>query len=184
MLERINSFVWGNGLVFLLLFTGILYTLKLRFIQFRAIPFVLRSAFSENKNSNRGLSQWKTVCMSLGTAMGTGNITGVAAALAIGGAGSIFWMWVSAFLGMALVYSENSLSVKYSTADCKGPMAYISKGLGSPVLAVCFAVFCVLASLGMGSMVQVNAVAQSIRQYIYFGSYCIRGCFRCSQRRG
>ena len=80
MLERINSFVWGNGLVLLLLFTGILYTLKLRFIQFRAIPFVLRSAFSENKNSNRGLSQWKTVCMSLGTAMGTGNITGVAAA--------------------------------------------------------------------------------------------------------
>ncbi len=173
MLERINSFVWGNGLVLLLLFTGILYTLKLRFIQFRAIPFVLRSAFSENKNSNRGLSQWKTVCMSLGTAMGTGNITGVAAALAIGGPGSIFWMWVSAFLGMALVYSENSLSVKYSTADCKGPMAYISKGLGSPVLAVCFAVFCVLASLGMGSMVQVSAVAQSIRQYINVNPYIL-----------
>jgi len=162
MLEKINSFVWGNGLVFLLLFTGLVYTIRLRFIQIKAVPYVVRMMFRKSEHSNSGLSQWKTVCLALGTAMGTGNITGVSAALAIGGAGAVFWMWVSAFLGMALVYAENSLSALFSDSECKGPMAYISKGLGSRKLAFCFAVFCLLASLGMGGMVQVNAVSESI----------------------
>lgn len=162
MLEKINDFVWGNGLVFLLLFSGLYFTFKLRFVQFRAFPYALHLLLGKTKSSNSGLSQWKTVCLSLGTAMGTGNITGVSAALAIGGAGAVFWMWISAFLGMALVYAENSLSVKFSDSKCKGPLAYISKGLGSQKLALCFAVFCLLASLGMGGMVQVNAFSESI----------------------
>ena len=88
--------------------------------------------------------------MSLGTAMGTGNITGVAAALAIGGAGAVFWMWVSAFLGMALVCGENILSVTYSDKDCRGPMAYLEKGLDAENLPVFFAFMCMLASLRYG----------------------------------
>ena len=166
MLERVNAFIWGEGLVFLLLFTGGLYTIKLGFIQFRAIPYILRSVFGKSQDTNKGLSQWKTVCMSLGTAMGTGNITGVAAALAIGGAGAVFWMWISAFFGMALVYAENVLSVKYSENECRGPMAYISKGLGSKTLSLCFAFFCILASLGMGGMVQVSSFSESFRDFV------------------
>lgn len=157
ILEKINSFVWGGGLIFLLLFTGTVYTIKLKFIQLRTIPFLLKNR-GKNHSGNNGLSQWKTVCMSLGTAMGTGNITGVAAAVALGGPGAVFWMWISAFLGMALVYAENTLSVLYSTKDCRGPMAYLGRGLGSHLLAVVFAVMCLAASVGMGGMIQVSSL--------------------------
>ncbi|MDE5765138.1 MAG: amino acid carrier protein [Ruminococcus sp.] len=157
MLEKINGFVWGNGLVFLLISVGIIYTFKLGFIQLK-LPVLL----VKNRNSgNSGLSQLKTVCMSLGTAMGTGNITGTATALVAGGAGAVFWLWISAFLGMAIVYAENILSAKYSDRYVKGPMAYLAKGLGSPFMAWIFALFCVLASFGMGSMVQINTFVKS-----------------------
>lgn len=170
-LEKINSFVWGAGLIFLLLFTGIVYTIKLKFIQFRMIPFLIKSRNSARNNS--GISQFRTVCMSLGTAMGTGNIAGVATAVATGGAGAVFWMWVSAFFGMALVYAENSLSVTYSTKDIKGSMAYLGIGLGSRKLAVAFAVFCVLASVGMGGMVQVNTFTESLKSCVDINSIVI-----------
>ena len=157
MLEKINSFVWGGGLIFLLLITGIIYTLKLRFMQFRMLPYFLRSA---KKGGFR--AQFKTICMSLGTAMGTGNITGVASAISIGGAGAVFWMWVSAFLGMATVYAENSLSAKYTDESVRGTMAYIEKGLGSKRIAAFFSICCVLACFGMGGMVQTNALSESV----------------------
>ncbi len=160
-LESISSFVWGSGLIFLLLFTGTVYTVKLRFIQFKMLPFLLKKNKKKQAGSN-GISQWKTVCMSLGTAMGTGNITGVAAAVALGGAGAVFWMWISALVGMALVFAENSLSVIYSTKDCRGPMAYLNRGLGAPVLAAAFAVMCLAASVGMGGMIQVSSLMECV----------------------
>lgn len=122
ILEKINNFIWGNGLVFLLLFTGVIITIRLKFIQLR-LPFLLKKY---GKSENSGLSQFKTVCMSLGTAMGTGNIVGAASAVAMGGAGAVFWMWISAFLGMAIVYTENVLSARYSDDELKGPMAYLT----------------------------------------------------------
>lgn len=163
ILKEISGFIWGKGLIFLLLSAGIIYTVKLRFIQFRFIPYLIRSAKNKPKDEkNGGISQLKTVCMSLGTAMGTGNITGVASALAIGGPGAIFWMWVSAFFGMALVYSENYLAIVYRKPGvCSGPMAYLSRGLGSRILAAVFAMFCLLACLGMGGMVQVSSFSKS-----------------------
>ncbi|MDE5771202.1 MAG: amino acid carrier protein [Ruminococcus sp.] len=172
-LEKINSYVWGAGLIFLLLFTGLIYTIKLRFVQFRMIPFLIRNRNSGKKNN--GISQFRTVCMSLGTAMGTGNIAGVATAVATGGAGAVFWMWVSAFFGMALVYAENSLSVTYSTKDTKGPMAYLKNGIGSRKLAVLFAVFCILASVGMGGMVQVNTFTENLKSCVNINSFIIAG---------
>lgn len=172
-LEKINSYVWGAGLIFLLLFTGLIYTVKLRFVQFRMIPFLIRNRNSGKKTN--GISQFRTVCMSLGTAMGTGNIAGVATAVATGGAGAVFWMWVSAFFGMALVYAENSLSVTYSTKDTKGPMAYLKNGLGSRKLAVLFAVFCILASVGMGGMVQVNTFTENLKSCVNINSFVIAG---------
>ncbi len=161
-LERLSSFIWGGGLIFLLLFTGAIYTIRLGFIQFKTLPYLIRNSGKEKKSGEKGISQWKTVCMSLGTAMGTGNITGVASALVLGGAGAVFWMWVSALLGMALVYAENSLSVIYSDSESKGPMAYLGKGLGSRFLSVFFAVMCLGAAFGMGGMIQVSSLTESI----------------------
>lgn len=159
-LDKINLFIWSGGLIGLLLLTGTVYTVRLKGIQFRLLPFLIKQ--SRKTKSNNGISQCKTVCMSLGAAMGTGNITGVAAALAYGGAGAVFWMWISAFLGMSLVYAENHLSALYSDEETKGTMAYISKGLGLKKLAVFFAVMCTGAALGMGGMVQVNAFSESL----------------------
>ncbi|MCR5601859.1 MAG: amino acid carrier protein [Ruminococcus sp.] len=158
MLDRINGFVWGNGLVFLLIFTGLLYTVKLKGIQIKMFPYIIKRISKGNIRSEH----IRTVCMSLGTAMGTGNIIGVASAISIGGAGAVFWMWISAFSGMATVYAENILSAKYSSKNCKGPMAYISKGIGSRKAAVFFAVCCILASFGMGGMTQTNTMSESI----------------------
>lgn len=158
MLEKVNSYVWGVVLISLLLMTGALYTFKLRFIQFRMFPYFIKSV---KKGGNKG--QFRTICMSLGTAMGTGNITGVASAISIGGAGAVFWMWISAFFGMATVYAENSLSAQFTDKKVRGTMAYIEKGLGSKCLAAFFSICCILACFGMGGMVQINALSESVR---------------------
>ncbi|MGN0614811.1 alanine/glycine:cation symporter family protein [Ruminococcus flavefaciens] len=158
MLEKVNSYVWGVVLISLLLMTGALYTFKLRFIQLRMFPYFIKNA---KKGGNNG--QFRTICMSLGTAMGTGNITGVASAISIGGTGAVFWMWISAFFGMATVYAENSLSAQFTDKKVRGTMAYIEKGLGSKCLAVFFSICCILACFGMGGMVQINALSESMR---------------------
>lgn len=151
-LERLSGAVWGAPLIAVLLGTGLYYTLRLGFVQLR-LPKLLK------QTQMCGSTNQKAVFMSLGASMGTGNIAGTASALAIGGAGSVLWMWVSAFLGMALVYAENKLSAAYSDGNVRGPMAYLSRGLGSRSLALVFALFCVLASFGMGGMSQVNTFA-------------------------
>lgn len=163
ILNKISEFVWGKGLIFLLLSAGLIFTFKLRFIQFRFIPYLIKSIRQKNSGSKNGISQLKTVCLSLGTAMGTGNIIGVASALAIGGPGAVFWMWISAFLGMALVYSENYLAIIYrKKGECTGPMAYLRYGLGSPILSYVFAAFCLAAALGLGGMSQVGSFTSNL----------------------
>lgn len=157
--DKISAVIWGKPLVILLLMTGAFFTMKLDMPQLKLLHFMKNN--SKNRD-NKGLSQLSTVCMSLGAAMGTGNITGVSAAISIGGAGAVFWMWVSAFFGMAVVYAENYLSVLFSDKKKRGPMAYLEKGMGSKLLACAFAVMCVLASLGMGGMVQVNSFTESL----------------------
>ncbi len=166
LIENIRDQIWGNGLITLLLGTGLAYTLRLGFIQLRTVNLIRCE-----KSNNSGISQLKTVCMSLGTAMGTGNIVGVSAAILEGGAGALFWMWVSAFLGMALVFAENYLSVEYSNDTVKGAAAYIKNGLGSRKLAAVFSVFCVLAAFGMGGMVQVNSASESLLSCININRY-------------
>lgn len=160
-LEKINGMIWGNGLIFLLIGCGLFYTIRLGFIQLRLIPELLKTS-AKTKSEGDGISQIKTIFLSLGTAMGTGNITGVASALLIGGAGAIFWMWVSAFFGMAIVYAENYLAAVYKKEKCAGPMAYLKYGLNLKILPAAFAIFCICASLGMGGMVQVNSFSGSL----------------------
>lgn len=179
ILEKINGYVWGSGLIFLLLATGAVYTVKLGFIQLRCFPFLVKSIKNPEKQgqNSAGLSQLKTVCMSLGTAMGTGNITGVASAVSIGGAGAIFWMWISAFFGMALVYAENYLSAVFSekgdNSSIRGPMAYLQNGLGCRLPAVIFAVFCLCAAFGMGGMVQVSSFSDSLKGCMNVNPYLL-----------
>ena len=125
MLERVASYIWGTGLLVLLLGTGLCLSFRLRFFQFWGWKTILRRTFgSLRTKSGKGgtsLTQFQTFSTALAAAMGTGNILGVAAALCLGGAGAIFWMWVSALLGMALTYSENVLALRYAPHSPTAP---------------------------------------------------------------
>ncbi len=165
MLETINNYIWNAGLLVLLLGTGVFLTIKTGFFQLRGAGFIFRKIISSLKNdSGKGSSQWR-ICMSaLSASMGTGNIVGVTAALSIGGAGAIFWMWISAFFGMALTYAENILSFRYrkNNSGSSGACAYIRHGLGMKRLGSVYGFFCVLAAFGMGNMTQSSAAASAL----------------------
>ena len=113
----------------------------------------------KKKTAGETLTQMQTFSTALAAAMGTGNLIGVASALLLGGPGAVFWMWVSALLGMMLTYTENRLAMRYAKDGVRGPMAYLHYGLHSPVLAGCYALLCVGASFGMGNMTQSSVIA-------------------------
>ena len=122
-----------------------------------------------DRKSHQG-SFW-SACTALTATIGTGNITGVAAAVTAGGPGAVFWMWVSAFLGMATAYGETVLGIRYREKDqnggwMAGPMMYLEKRLGCPRAAVLYRFFCIPAAFGMGSMVQANAISETV-SYVY-----------------
>ncbi len=155
----------GSGLLVLLLGTGLFLSIRTHFFQIFGIRTIFRQTFGRLFRREDGAEQWKTCSAALAAAMGTGNIVGVAAAISAGGAGAVFWMWVSAFLGMMLTYAENVLAVRYRSETEKravGALAYLKNGLRSPVLAGLYAVFCVLASFGMGNMTQSSAAAAAL----------------------
>ena len=174
MLTLINDLVWGKPLLILLLGTGLIYTLRLKFFQIRKFPFIMKKTFFslfKDKTALKSrdcdsISQFQAVSAALAAAMGTGNIAGVATAITLGGPGAIFWMWVSAIAGMALVYGENYLGTVYRRKKhgrwYGGPMAYLENGAGSKRLACLFAVFCAFAALGMGNMTQVNSISSAL----------------------
>lgn len=153
-MENINAVLWGPFTVCLILFCGIYHTVKSRFIQLR----LWRHLGGNGRNSA------KAVASALAASMGTGNITGCAAAISAGGIGAVFWMWISAFLGMALAYSENRLGGEFSEKyhSSSGPMLYIEKGLGSKKTALVYAAACLCAALAMGCMSQTAAFAEAV----------------------
>lgn len=172
MLDKINSFVWGNGLLFLILGTGLFFSLRLKFFQIFRFGEILRKTFfslfrkTSGKYDKNRISPLQAVSTALSATMGTGNIIGVASAIIIGGAGSVFWLWISAFLGMMTVYAENYLGTLYRYRNDSGQwiggtIACIEKGLKCPPLAIVFSIFCILASLGMGNMAQVSSISDS-----------------------
>lgn len=167
MLETINAYIWNSGLLFLLLFTGLIVTIKTGFFQIRGIRLIAGSIKS-SLTGGKGLSQWRVCTSALAASMGTGNIAGVIAAIYIGGAGAVFWMWVSAFFGMMLVFSENVLSMRFRRkaqdgSITGGAFAYLRYGLGSGVLAAAYGVLCIAASLGMGNMTQSSTAADAMK---------------------
>jgi len=169
-LSEISGVVWGLPLIILLLGTGIYLTIILKGIQFRALIPSLYLALikrKETESSEGDITHFQALMTALSATVGVGNIAGVATAIAVGGPGALFWMWVTGLFGMATKYSEAVLAIKYREIDkfntmSGGPMYYISKGLGLKWLGVVFAVFASVAAFGIGNMVQSNSVAHAL----------------------
>lgn len=174
LLNAIDSFVWGPPLLVLLVGTGILLTLRLKFLQIFRLPKALGLIFKAQNKGNGDIDSFKALCTALSATVGTGNIVGVATAIAAGGPGAIFWMWMAAFFGMATKYAEGLLAVKYREVDSKGeiaggPMFYIKNGMGPKFkwLGSLFAIFGILvAYFGIGTFAQVNSIVDITKMTI------------------
>ena len=172
LIHGLQRLVWGPGMLVFFLGTGIRFTIRSKFFQIRKIHIWMGKTLGAIKNGRKtekehSISQFQSFCTALAATLGTGNITGVATALIFGGPGAVFWMWVSAFFGMMTNYGENYLGIRYRYKDKKGrwvggAMVYMERGLNSRFLAVLFAVCCLIASLGMGNMVQGNSMAKGL----------------------
>lgn len=166
---RLNDFLWSGPFLFILVVAGLYQTLRLRFIQFRYLGSSLKLIFKAKKQAQaRGdISSFQSLMTSLAGAIGTGNIAGIATAVTVGGFGSLFWMWIIAFLGMATAYSETLLAVKYRITNkdgamAGGPMYSLARGLKMPRLAALYSLFGALAAFGTGNLVQANSVTHAI----------------------
>ena len=172
--DTLNRLVWGPGMLVLLLGVGIYFTVRTRGFQlthfFAMLQKTLGALFTRKAKANPGaLSPVQAMTTALAATMGTGNLVGVATALAAGGPGAIFWMWISAFFGMMTKYAEVVLAVHFREKNAKGewvggPMYYIQKGLGAHwrPLSILFALFAACAAFGMGNLAQVNSIAGAI----------------------
>jgi AGCS family alanine or glycine:cation symporter len=174
-----DAAIWGVPMLMLLLGTGIYLTVRLHFLQFARFPFIMKKTvgrlFGKKERGNKSgtLTPVQALTTALAGTVGTGNIAGVAGALAIGGPGAIFWMWVAALFGMCTKYAEIVLAVRYRKKNAKGdfvggPMYYIEEGLGKKwkILSVIFCVFAMVAAIGTGCMTQINTIASSIGSVI------------------
>ena len=173
----INGIVWGPPVLALLIGTGILLTVRVGFIQVRKFGVIMKHTLGSlfgpdaHKKDESGVTPFQAVATALASTVGTGNITGVATAVTLGGPGAIFWMWISAFFGMMTKYAEVLLAVKFREKNERnewvgGPMYYIENGLGWKWLAVIFAVFATIASFGIGNMTQSNSIANALQSTV------------------
>lgn len=174
----LSGYLWGWPTIILLLGTHIFLTIRLRFPQ-RHLLKALKLSVTPDKGASGDVSQFGSLATALAATIGTGNIVGVATAVALGGPGAVLWCWLTGVFGMSTKYGESLLAVKYRerTPDGKmagGPMYAIEKGLGWKWLAVLFAVFAIIASLGIGNTVQANAIA-SLAEKTYHVSPYITG---------
>lgn len=172
--QWLNDIVWGVPAMVLILGTGLLLTIATRFTQFTRFGYAMKNTvgkFSQRRTAaDRGsVTPFQAVCTALAATVGTGNIAGVAGAIALGGPGAVFWMWVAALVGMITKYAEVVLSIKYRQRNEKGdwvggPMYYIKNGLGKhwKWLAAVFSVLAVLASFGIGNIAQINSIAGAV----------------------
>lgn len=168
ILALVRDWVWAFPLLTLLLGTGAYLTFLLRGVQFRYLGYAFKQIYAEQRKQSTGdINPYEALMTTLAGAIGTGAIVGVSTAMAIGGLGSLFWMWVTALLGMATKYSESLLAIKYRERDKRGemmggPMEYIEKGLKRKWMAVLFAIFGSIAAIGTGNLVQVNSIAEGV----------------------
>ncbi len=171
VLNQLGDFLWGFPLMILLVGTGLWLTLTLRGIQFKALFHALYLALIKRKEEGDepgDITHFQALMTALSATVGTGNIAGVATAIAAGGPGALFWMWITGLVGMATKYGEAVLAVKFRVRDkyntmSGGPMYYISKGMGWKWLGTLFAIFASIAAFGIGNMVQSNSVADAVQ---------------------
>lgn len=175
--SKINGIVWGLPMMILILGVGVYLSIRCGFPQFRHFLHIMKNtfgkAFEKSEQKEGAVSPFKAMCTALAASIGTGNIAGVSGAIAIGGPGAVFWMWVSALLGMCTKFSEVTLSIKYRQRNAAGdfvggPMYYTTNGLGNnwKWLASLFALFGALAAFGIGNMTQINTIASTINTAI------------------
>ncbi len=171
--SAVNNFVWGIPAMICIIGVGLVLTLRTGFIQIRQFPYAIKSTlgkiFSHDKAGAGAMTPFQAVCTALAATVGTGNIAGVAGAIAIGGPGAVFWMWISTLLGMCTKFSEVVLAVHYRERNkhgdyVGGPMYFIKNGLGKSWrwLAVLFSAFGVLCVFGTGNATQVNTIVTAI----------------------
>ena len=169
----INGFIWGIPAMICIIGVGLYLSIRTRFIQIRKFPMAMKQTIGkvfEKKEAAHGtMTPFQAVCTALSATVGTGNIAGVAGAIAIGGPGAVFWMWISAFLGMCTKFSEVVLAVHYRERNERGelvggPMYYIKNGLGPKWkwLAALFALFGIFTVFGTGNATQVNTITAAI----------------------
>ena len=171
--SAVNNFVWGIPAMVCIIGVGLLLSLRTGFLQIRKFPYAIKTTlgrmFRKREASDGSMTPFQAVCTALAATVGTGNIAGVAGAIAIGGPGAVVWMWVSAFLGMCTKFSEVTLAVHFRERNAQGdliggPMYYIKNGLGRhwQWLAVAFSAFGVLTVFGTGNATQVNTITTAI----------------------
>ena len=179
LIEKLSTAVWGWPMIILLLGTHIFMTIRLRFPQFR-VGKAIRLSVTKDKHSHGDVSQFAALATALAATIGTGNIVGVATAVALGGPGAVFWYWITGFFGMASKYTEGFLAVKYrvKTQDGRmlgGPMFALERGVHAKWLAILFAVFTVIASLGIGNTVQANSISLLLNHTYHISPYLVGG---------
>lgn len=172
LLEKINQWIWGVPMLLLILGVGIYLTLRTGFVQLRLLPKALKHlvrTVTGKKKEVDGVSPFQALCTALAATVGTGNLAGVAGAIAIGGPGSIFWMWICGLLGMVTKFAEVVLAMRYRVKNevgefVGGPMYMIRQGMGKKWkwLAAAYAFFGVVAAFGVGNATQINTVIGSI----------------------
>lgn len=173
LLVKIDDFVWGVPLMVLIMAGGLLLTARLGLLQVRRLPLALKFMVKNEDDGHGEVTSFGALCTALSATIGTGNIVGVATAIAAGGPGALFWMEVAAFLGMATKYAEGLLAVKYRVVDennhaLGGPFYYIEKGMGKNWiwLAKVFAFFGVCVGLfGIGTFSQVNGISSAVNNF-------------------
>ena len=171
--SAVNNFIWGVPAMICIIGVGLYLSIRMRFIQLRKLPLALRETigkvFHKKEAAKGSLTPFQAVCTALAATVGTGNIAGVAGAIAIGGPGAVFWMWMSALLGMCTKFSEVILAVHFRERNEQGdlvggPMYFIKNGLGKKCqwLAVLFSVFGIFTVFGTGNATQVNTITTAI----------------------
>ena len=169
----VNNFVWGVPAMVCIIGVGLYLSIRTHFLQLRKFPYAIKTTigrmFRKRDASDGALTPFQAVCTALAATVGTGNVAGVAGAIAIGGPGAVFWMWISAILGMCTKFSEVTLAVHFRETNQNGelvggPMYYIKNGLGKnwQFLAVLFSIFGVLTVFGTGNATQVNTITAAI----------------------
>ena len=176
--QAVNGFIWGVPAMICIIGVGLLLSVRTRFIQVRKVGAALKNTigkiFDKTQAKDGSMSPFQAVCTALAGTVGTGNIAGVAGAIALGGPGAIFWMWCSAFLGMCTKFSEVTLAIHFREKNANGeyvggPMYYIKNGLSKKwhFLAVLYALFGVLTVFGTGNATQVNTIVSSIHSALH-----------------